>query len=101
MERTDEGCVDVHRFHGLVSRECADELLGGAEGAYVIRESQRQPGTYTLALRYHTHVMLKAAAARVAPFFAPPYPLTHSLAHSLTHLPTHLRTHLLTYSLTH
>ncbi|XP_067094572.1 beta-chimaerin isoform X1 [Osmerus mordax] len=39
-------------FHGLVSREYADELLGGAEGAYLIRESQRQPGTYTLALRF-------------------------------------------------
>uniref|UniRef100_A0A8C2FE17 SH2 domain-containing protein n=1 Tax=Cyprinus carpio TaxID=7962 RepID=A0A8C2FE17_CYPCA len=23
-----------------------------AEGSYLIRESQRQPGTYTLALRY-------------------------------------------------
>lgn len=40
------------RFHGLISREQADELLGGAEGAYLIRESQRQPGTFTLALRY-------------------------------------------------
>ncbi|XP_076826850.1 beta-chimaerin [Brachyhypopomus gauderio] len=39
-------------FHGLISREQADELLGGAEGAYLIRESQRQPGTYTLALRF-------------------------------------------------
>ncbi|KAI5106123.1 beta-chimaerin [Silurus meridionalis] len=39
-------------FHGLVSREQADELLGGAEGAYLIRESQRQPGTFTLALRF-------------------------------------------------
>lgn len=46
------------RFHGLISREQADELLGGGEGAYLIRESQRQPGTFTLALRYvltHTH----------------------------------------------
>uniref|UniRef100_A0A4W4FZW6 Beta-chimaerin n=1 Tax=Electrophorus electricus TaxID=8005 RepID=A0A4W4FZW6_ELEEL len=40
------------QFHGLISREQADELLGGAEGAYLIRESQRQPGTYTLALRF-------------------------------------------------
>ncbi|XP_046890709.1 beta-chimaerin isoform X2 [Hypomesus transpacificus] len=39
-------------FHGLISREHADELLGGYEGAYIIRESQRQPGTYTLALRF-------------------------------------------------
>ncbi|KAI1902506.1 hypothetical protein AGOR_G00045460 [Albula goreensis] len=39
-------------FHGIISRERADELLEGAEGAYLIRESQRQPGTYTLALRF-------------------------------------------------
>ncbi|GAA6069805.1 beta-chimaerin, partial [Tachysurus ichikawai] len=39
-------------FHGLISREQADELLGGSEGAYLIRESQRQPGTFTLALRF-------------------------------------------------
>lgn len=39
-------------FHGLISREHADELLAGIEGAYLIRESQRQPGTYTLALRF-------------------------------------------------
>uniref|UniRef100_A0AAY4A3E0 Beta-chimaerin n=1 Tax=Denticeps clupeoides TaxID=299321 RepID=A0AAY4A3E0_9TELE len=40
------------RFHGMISRERADELLGSAEGAYLIRESQRQPGSYTLALRF-------------------------------------------------
>ncbi|XP_033856908.1 beta-chimaerin-like isoform X1 [Acipenser ruthenus] len=39
-------------FHGMISREQADELLSGAEGAYLIRESQRQPGSYTLALRF-------------------------------------------------
>ncbi|XP_041759960.1 beta-chimaerin-like [Coregonus clupeaformis] len=39
-------------FHGMLSREYADELLGGAEGAYLVRESQRQPGTNTLALRF-------------------------------------------------
>uniref|UniRef100_A0A4X2LUW1 Chimerin 2 n=1 Tax=Vombatus ursinus TaxID=29139 RepID=A0A4X2LUW1_VOMUR len=39
-------------FHGIISREQADELLGGAEGAYILRESQRQPGCYTLALRF-------------------------------------------------
>lgn len=36
----------------MISREHADELLAGVEGAYLIRESQRQPGTHTLALRY-------------------------------------------------
>ncbi|EPY80612.1 hypothetical protein CB1_000813013 [Camelus ferus] len=40
------------RFHGIISREQADELLGGVEGAYILRESQRQPGCYTLALRF-------------------------------------------------
>lgn len=36
----------------MIPREYADELLAGAEGAYLIRESQRQPGTHTLALRF-------------------------------------------------
>lgn len=36
----------------MISREYADQLLAGNEGAYLIRESQRQPGTHTLALRY-------------------------------------------------
>ncbi|XP_078520167.1 beta-chimaerin isoform X1 [Lissotriton helveticus] len=39
-------------FHGIISRDEVDELLAGVEGAYLIRESQRQPGTYTLALRF-------------------------------------------------
>ncbi|KAL4662355.1 hypothetical protein H8958_012097 [Nasalis larvatus] len=39
-------------FHGMISREAADQLLIVAEGSYLIRESQRQPGTYTLALRF-------------------------------------------------
>uniref|UniRef100_A0A672S9P1 N-chimaerin n=2 Tax=Sinocyclocheilus grahami TaxID=75366 RepID=A0A672S9P1_SINGR len=38
-------------YHGMISREEADQLLSVAEGSYLIRESQRQPGTYTLALR--------------------------------------------------
>ncbi|XP_054643080.1 N-chimaerin isoform X2 [Dunckerocampus dactyliophorus] len=44
-------CV-VFRYHGMISREEADQLLSQAEGSYLIRESQRQPGTYTLALRF-------------------------------------------------
>uniref|UniRef100_A0A8B9FPY4 Beta-chimaerin n=1 Tax=Amazona collaria TaxID=241587 RepID=A0A8B9FPY4_9PSIT len=40
------------QFHGMISREEADQLLSVAEGSYLIRESQRQPGTYTLALRF-------------------------------------------------
>ncbi|XP_075996730.1 N-chimaerin-like isoform X2 [Genypterus blacodes] len=39
-------------YHGMISREEADLLLSQAEGSYLIRESQRQPGTYTLALRF-------------------------------------------------
>ncbi|ELK04717.1 N-chimaerin [Pteropus alecto] len=39
-------------FHGMISREATDQLLSVAEGSYLIRESQRQPGTYTLALRF-------------------------------------------------
>ncbi len=49
--------VSVYRFHGLISRERADERLAGTEGAYLIRESQRQPGTYTLALRYPSSII--------------------------------------------
>ncbi|CAL8307396.1 unnamed protein product [Merluccius merluccius] len=39
-------------YHGMISREEADQLLNQAEGSYLIRESQRQAGTYTLALRF-------------------------------------------------
>nr|XP_061789282.1 beta-chimaerin-like [Nerophis lumbriciformis] len=39
-------------FHGMISREYAEDLLRGADGSYLIRESQRQPGTHTLALRF-------------------------------------------------
>uniref|UniRef100_A0AAQ4S9A7 Chimerin 1 n=1 Tax=Gasterosteus aculeatus aculeatus TaxID=481459 RepID=A0AAQ4S9A7_GASAC len=39
-------------YHGMISREDADQWLSQAEGSYLIRESQRQPGTYTLALRF-------------------------------------------------
>ncbi|KAM4626359.1 N-chimaerin isoform 2-T2 [Discoglossus pictus] len=39
-------------FFGMISREETDHLLSVAEGSYLIRESQRQPGTYTLALRF-------------------------------------------------
>lgn len=46
------GLFVLGRFHGIISREQADELLGGVEGAYILRESQRQPGCYTLALRF-------------------------------------------------
>ncbi|XP_063054466.1 beta-chimaerin [Engraulis encrasicolus] len=39
-------------FHGGIPRESAELLLAGeGEGAYLIRESIRQPGSYTLALR--------------------------------------------------
>ena len=35
--------------HGLISREESNALvMAGPEGSYLIRESQRQPGTYTL-----------------------------------------------------
>ncbi|XP_077993334.1 N-chimaerin-like [Glandiceps talaboti] len=39
--------------HGAISREDADRQLARAgEGSYLVRESQRQPGTYTLSLRF-------------------------------------------------
>ena len=47
---------DMHtiivRYHGAISREDADFMLTiGGEGSYLIRESQRAPGQYTLAIR--------------------------------------------------
>ncbi|KAJ8335125.1 hypothetical protein SKAU_G00407640 [Synaphobranchus kaupii] len=45
------GDDDDDEFHGRICRERTVELLG-AEGAYLIRESHRPSGTYTLALRF-------------------------------------------------
>jgi len=40
------------RYHGAISREDADFMLTiGGEGSFLIRESQRAPGQYTLAIR--------------------------------------------------
>ncbi|XP_073534021.1 beta-chimaerin isoform X1 [Phyllobates terribilis] len=44
-------------FHGIITREQADALLCTAEGSYLIRESQRQPGCCTLALRFGLQTM--------------------------------------------
>lgn len=38
-------------FHGELSRESANELLSGEDGRYLVRESVRSPGQYTLSLR--------------------------------------------------
>ncbi|KAF6019565.1 CHN1 [Bugula neritina] len=38
-------------FHGEISRHEADELLL-SDGCYLVRESQRNPGCYTLAIRF-------------------------------------------------
>ena len=44
------------RYHGAISRENADFLLTiGGEGSYLIRESLRAPGQFTLAIRWVTH----------------------------------------------
>ena len=40
------------RFHGCISREEADRLVSEADGCYLVRESQRSPGSYTLTMRY-------------------------------------------------
>ncbi|KAK2181210.1 hypothetical protein NP493_406g00006 [Ridgeia piscesae] len=41
------------RYHGAISRENADFLLTiGGEGSYLIRESLRAPGQFTLAIRF-------------------------------------------------
>nr|XP_027316854.1 N-chimaerin isoform X3 [Anas platyrhynchos] len=54
-------------FHGMISREEADQLLSVAEGSYLIRESQRQPGTYTLALRLKLSGKDSAFSRRLRP----------------------------------
>ncbi|XP_078377829.1 N-chimaerin-like [Oculina patagonica] len=39
-------------FHGSISREEAKDLVSQyADGGYLVRESQRTPGSYTLTLR--------------------------------------------------
>ena len=44
--------VLIGRYHGAISREDADFMLTiGGEGSYLIRESQRAPGQFTLAIR--------------------------------------------------
>ena len=45
---------DHFRYHGAISREEADRLLCKGDGSYLIRESQRAPGTYTLAIRFES-----------------------------------------------
>jgi len=42
--------ISSFRFHGEISRHEADELLL-SDGCYLVRESQRNPGCYTLAIR--------------------------------------------------
>lgn len=39
-------------FHGCISREEADELVSEADGCYLVRESQRSRGSYTLTMRF-------------------------------------------------
>ncbi|MEQ2174420.1 hypothetical protein GOODEAATRI_007801 [Goodea atripinnis] len=61
----------------MISRDYADELLAGKEGAYLIRESQRQPGTHTLALRYkappqnHKHEQFDTFISFLLSFYTP------------------------------
>ncbi|XP_067144575.1 N-chimaerin-like isoform X2 [Centruroides vittatus] len=39
-------------FHGKISREEADRLLQEGDGCYLVRESQRANGQYTLSMRF-------------------------------------------------
>lgn len=39
-------------FHGIISREEAERMLQEGDGCYLVRESQRAPGQYTLSLRF-------------------------------------------------
>lgn len=39
-------------FHGAISREETDLLIGDCDGCYLVRESQRAEKSYTLAIRF-------------------------------------------------
>ncbi len=45
-------CLFPYRFHGLISREEADRLVSAQSGSYLVRESQKSPGSYALSMRY-------------------------------------------------
>ncbi|XP_014680656.1 PREDICTED: beta-chimaerin-like isoform X2 [Priapulus caudatus] len=45
--------MEVILFHGMVSREEADAQLSECDGCYLVRESQRAPGSYTLSMRFN------------------------------------------------
>ncbi|RWS03686.1 N-chimaerin-like protein, partial [Dinothrombium tinctorium] len=40
-------------FHGKLSREESNKLLSNEDGRYLVRESTRAPGQYTLSLRFN------------------------------------------------
>ena len=44
-------------FHGLISREEADRLVSVKSGSYLVRESQKSPGSYALSMRIGTQTM--------------------------------------------
>ncbi|KAJ7375425.1 N-chimaerin [Desmophyllum pertusum] len=43
---------EIVPFHGCISREEADDLVSEGDGGYLVRESQRSPGSYTLTMRF-------------------------------------------------
>lgn len=44
-------------FHGLISREEADRLVSAQSGSYLVRESQKSPGSYALSMRINKQTM--------------------------------------------
>ncbi|XP_028405368.1 beta-chimaerin-like [Dendronephthya gigantea] len=44
-------------FHGLISREEADRLVSAQSGSYLVRESQKSPGSYALSMRIQNQTM--------------------------------------------
>lgn len=42
----------ICRYHGNISREETDRIMGDSDGAYLVRKSERAPDAFTLAIKY-------------------------------------------------
>ncbi len=38
-------------YHGMISRQESEQLLGSDDGNFLVRESNNPPGSYTLAIK--------------------------------------------------
>ena len=40
-------------YHGMISRQESEQLIGNEDGNFLVRESNNPPGSYTLAIRFN------------------------------------------------